>query len=29
MEMVGGVLRIDFGRRTLISLIGIIGEEFL
>ncbi|AVH72485.1 hypothetical protein [Nostoc sp. 'Lobaria pulmonaria (5183) cyanobiont'] len=29
MEMVGGVLRIDFGQRTLISLIGIIGEEFL
>ncbi|MEH2182578.1 hypothetical protein [Nostoc sp.] len=29
MEMVGGVLRIDFGRRTLISLIGIFVEEFL
>ncbi|MEH2079289.1 MAG: hypothetical protein V7K89_04520 [Nostoc sp.] len=29
MEMVGGVLRVDFGRRTLISLIGIFVEEFL
>lgn len=29
MEMVGGVLRIDFGRRTIISLTGIIVEESL
>ncbi|WP_298903990.1 hypothetical protein [uncultured Nostoc sp.] len=29
MEMVGGVLRIDFGRRTIISLTGIILEESL
>ncbi|MEH1902184.1 MAG: hypothetical protein V7L04_12400 [Nostoc sp.] len=29
MEMVGGVLRVDFGRRTLITLIGIIVEEFM
>ncbi|MEH2049656.1 hypothetical protein [Nostoc sp.] len=29
MEMVGGVLRVDFGRRTLITLIGIFVEEFL
>lgn len=29
MEMVGGLLRIDFGRRSLIALTGIIVEEFL
>lgn len=29
MEMVGGLLRVDFGRRTLITLIGIIVEESL
>ncbi|MHC5934072.1 hypothetical protein [Nostoc sp.] len=29
MEMVGGVLRVDFGRRTLITFIGIFVEEFL
>ncbi|MDF5735920.1 MULTISPECIES: hypothetical protein [unclassified Nostoc] len=29
MEMVGGLLRVDFGRRTLITLIGIIVEEFM
>ncbi|MEH2246829.1 hypothetical protein [Nostoc sp.] len=29
MEMVGGLLRVDFGRHTLITLIGIIVEEFL
>ena len=29
MEMVGGLLRVDFGRRTLITLIGIFVEEFL
>ncbi|MEH1976412.1 MAG: hypothetical protein V7L02_24980 [Nostoc sp.] len=29
MEMVGGLLRVDFGRRTLITFIGIFLEEFL
>ncbi|MEH2122274.1 hypothetical protein [Nostoc sp.] len=29
MEMVGGLLRVDFGRHTLITLIGIFVEEFL
>ncbi|MEH1834454.1 MAG: hypothetical protein V7L29_20850 [Nostoc sp.] len=29
MEMVGGLLRVDFGRRSLIALTGIIVEEFL
>jgi hypothetical protein len=29
MEMVGGFLREDFGRRSLITLIGIVVEEFL
>ncbi|MEH1939614.1 MAG: hypothetical protein V7L01_05245 [Nostoc sp.] len=29
MEMVGGLLREDFGRRSLIALTGIILEEFL
>ena len=29
MEMVGGVLRIDFGQRTIIALTGIIVEESL
>ncbi|MEH2001320.1 MAG: hypothetical protein V7L00_21680 [Nostoc sp.] len=29
MEMVGGLLRVDFGRRSLITLTGIVVEEFL
>ena len=29
MEMVGGFLREDFGRRSLITLIGIVVEELL
>lgn len=29
MEMVGGLLREDFGRLSLITLIGIVVEEFL